>query len=396
MIRLLLVALLSCLAMPAFADSWMPAKTETIFSSNGEYRVTIMPRPLGGAVPYFRDKAAGIEPAGQDHGDSQRSPMARVERRLESGRWQVVWIAPLVNDVAPVSALLSNDGTHLATFDNWHSVGRGDHVVVIYGPRGQVVRSFSLEQILPDPYHRLLPRSISSTQWEARRELLPDGRTLELQVLPPGYKRGDGSGGPIVHIQLADGKLTRPGHWAWLRAMAGAASLESRRLEAWSRLRELRSQPLAAPGTNGTREWRAYARELLSRISGEDERMGTMVLAADGEEPSRHDRHDILMALIRFDANDSYSSLGWLFASADSAQLAGLLVEGLEARKPGSMKGARIAFVGTAAEGRQVAEAAAHAGATLVFVDRQTEFPPGDALPETPHPYWMPFPEALN
>lgn len=394
MTRLLLAALLSCLSMPVFADTWMAAKTKTILSANGDYRVTIMPRPLGGALPYFRDKAAGIEPAGQDRGDPQRSPIARVERKLESGDWQVVWIAPLVNDVAPVSALLSNDGAHLATFDNWHSVGRGDHVVVIYGSRGQVIRSFRLEQILPDPYHRHLPRSVSSTQWSVRETLLWDGLTLEIQVLQPGYKRKDEAGGPTVHIRLADGQVTWPGHQSWLRAMAMAASLESRRLEAWRHLRELRSQPLAAPGTTGTREWRAYSRELLSRIRGEDERMGSMVLAADGEEPSRHDRHDILEVLIGFGTDYSYRSHGWLFSSADSAQLAGLLVEGLEARESGFMTGTRIAFVGTAEEGRRVAEAAAHAGATLVFVDRHGEFPPGEALPETPHPYWMPFPEA--
>jgi hypothetical protein len=34
--------------------------------------------------------------------------------------------------VAPVRALVSNGGEHVVTFDNWHSGGFRDNVVVIY------------------------------------------------------------------------------------------------------------------------------------------------------------------------------------------------------------------------------------------------------------------------
>ena len=52
----------TCLAN---ADSWLPPSVETFTSADGRARVVITPRPIGGALPYFEDKVAGKEPAGQ-------------------------------------------------------------------------------------------------------------------------------------------------------------------------------------------------------------------------------------------------------------------------------------------------------------------------------------------
>jgi hypothetical protein len=43
--------------------------------------------------------------------------------------------------VAPVSALVSEDGAYLITFDNWHSMGYGDDVVVLYRTDGTLIHS---------------------------------------------------------------------------------------------------------------------------------------------------------------------------------------------------------------------------------------------------------------
>ena len=69
------------------------------------------------------------------------------------------------NDVSPVSVLVSNSGAYVVTFDNWHHVGRGSNVVVIYGPKGKLVREMGLEDFLPREKVNALPISVSSTWW---------------------------------------------------------------------------------------------------------------------------------------------------------------------------------------------------------------------------------------
>lgn len=390
MIRQLLAAILSLLAAPALADSWRPASVETTYSPNGMFRVTVVPRPIGGALPYFRDKVDGIEPAGQAPGNPQRSPMASVERKLASGDWELVWQAPLTNDVAPVSVVLSVDGRRLVTFDNWHSVGLGDDMVVIYGGSGELIRKYSLEQLLPEPYPRHLPRSVSSRRWSSEKTLLPDGQTLEIQLLPPGYTFGTDNAGPSLHLRLEDGSVSRPGHWGWLRAVVDANALEWRRLEAWKRLRERRSQPLSAPDTTDARDWRAYADELLSRARRPGERIGAMVLGRSGEAPARDNGHEIWNAIARADVANRYESGGFLLASPHPERLADVVTRALAAKAPGSLSGVRILFVGSPDPAGRLAQAAAHAGVDLAFIDPREPYPPGRTLPESPDPHWMP------
>lgn len=88
----------------------------------------------------------------------------------------------LVNEVAPVSALVSDDGRRLVTFDNWHAMGYGDDVVVIYRSDGTLVRKFSLEELLTAEDVRELPRSISSRYWSAWERIDPITGRLVLGI----------------------------------------------------------------------------------------------------------------------------------------------------------------------------------------------------------------------
>eukprot|EP01035_Chromulina_nebulosa_P009054 gene9054-12233_t len=86
----------------------------------------------------------GYVPIAVSLGDGKVIAQGWLERRDAAGHWSTVWRKPLVNDVSPVSALVANDGGHVVTFDNWHSMGFGDDAVVIYGPDGAVVRAMAL------------------------------------------------------------------------------------------------------------------------------------------------------------------------------------------------------------------------------------------------------------
>lgn len=173
---------------PAGADSWVPPQTETYVSADGSHRLTVTPRAIRGALPYFEDKVEGREPAGQSPGGA-REARALLERREADGRWREVWQRALPNDVAPVRALVADGGRYVATFDNWHSLGFGDNVVVIYGEAGRLIRSFRLDELLSDDEIERLPRSVSSIAWGGEHRFSADGTRLVLKIARPGSGR---------------------------------------------------------------------------------------------------------------------------------------------------------------------------------------------------------------
>lgn len=391
--RLLVLLVLMLGSASAGADSWAPPRTEITLSPNEQSRVTVVPRPLSGALAYFGDKVQGAEPAGQPEGEEQSSPIARVEQLDASGKWRRVWQMPLVNDVGPTSVLLTNDASFLVTFDNWHSAGFGDDVVAIYDHRGKLVRKLALEQILPPAYVHHLPRSVSSRWWGGDDHALVDSdRLVELRIVPPGDSMSGGSKYVSVRIRLADGVVMPPSGKAWERALAMANALESQRLAAWEDLRRLRASLLVSPASRDTKKWRHYMFELRDRIAPEDQMMGGMVLAAPDEDRGFHDADDISGMIERHDDDEKFAWASSILASPTSARLAALLVESLRERADSSMKNAHVVFVGTLSEGKQVIEAAKRSGAKISVVDRSTPFPPGEPLPQTPPPHWMPSP----
>jgi hypothetical protein len=182
-LKRLMLALALLAAAPACADSWMPPQQASYVSPDKKTRFTVIPRRLKDQLAYFSDKVDGKEPAGQPQGGEPRA-RGILERR--SGKaWVKVWEAPLVNEVAPVSALVANGGNYVVTFDNWHSVGVGENVVVIYRAGGSIVRSLKLFDILPEDYVRALPRTISSMWWSGENVLSKDGRHALLKIVIP-------------------------------------------------------------------------------------------------------------------------------------------------------------------------------------------------------------------
>lgn len=376
----------------AIGDSWVSPSTEVTLSANGQYRVTVVPRPLGGPLAYFEDKVEGTEPAGQREGETQLSPMASVEAREAGDEWRLVWQMPLVNDVAPVNVLLADNASFLVTFDNWHSVGYGDDVVVIYDREGHPAHTYSLEQILPAAYVHHLPRSVSSRWWGGKHALVEGDRYVELRVARPAERFGREEDYVPVRIRLADGEVLLPDGEAWDQAIATANTLEEERIAAWQALRELRATPLVPPDAADTRSWRRYMLELRERLPTEAGRMGGMVLAAPGEEPGFDDADDITGWIEDYDEKEPWRGKDLILVSPDAERLTALLAESLLARADGSMAGAHVVFVGTPAEGQQVIEAAKASGARISIVDRTAAFPPGEPLPATPPPLWRPMP----
>lgn len=254
-------------ATAAHADSWMMPTRHTFMSANGAVRLTVEPGQLRSQFAYYDDKVKNREPAGRRAGETRHTAQATLERSV-GGRWTAVWRGPLANEVAPVSALVGNDGAHVVTFDNWGSTGYGDNVVVLYGADGRLVRALRLDQILPADYVEALPRSVSSLQWSGDHRLSPDGRRLLVAVVIPDDSEPFTRNRPTVEIavDLDTGTVTPPSGPAWDHALAQAKRVAAAREASEAARRAAFVAPLLAPQMTGEREWHQYMLEAFFRL----------------------------------------------------------------------------------------------------------------------------------
>ena len=229
--------------------------------------------------------------------------------------------------------------------------------------------------------------SVSSRHWGWEHRLVDSDTAVELQVLQPGSTLGPAGSYVPVRIRLADGALIPSAGSAWRHAMVRLGELEAERQARWEQFRRMRTSPLPVPSSRDTRVWSIYRFELGARLFGDDSLgFGSIVLAAPGA--SSGDADDDVAHWIDDWRREPHYHTRFLFVSPTSDRLASTLVASLSKRRAGSMKGLHLVFVGTAAEGKRVSGAAAHAGARLTFVDRAKPFHPGRPLPSIPPDYF--------
>ena len=367
---LLLGMLLSLLlAASAFADSWAPPSVHSYSSPNGEWKLTVYPRGLTNQLDYFRDKVDGKPNAGGIPGDTQASPIGHMQRK-QGGRWQTVWKAPLVNDVSPVEAVVSNDGTTV-TFDNWHSVGWGDDAVVLYAADGRRARAFGLSAFLPKYYINAVPRSVSSIHWRGKPRIDEATRELVIPVVVPSADEDaahtDKERFVDVRFGLADGALVPMAGQAWTEANDAAVKENARR----ERLAEEQMQrfiaPLAAPREDDMLGWHVYLRDAFFRLDPDWEEgypSAHVVPLPDDPEfaSSATDVGDTL-------SDDINADGAIMVASPSQAALVQALQQQARRAKPGALVKARVYVAADDAHMPEVRAALAHTGARLIQLD---------------------------
>ncbi|MGQ0588716.1 MAG: hypothetical protein ACT4N8_04175 [Sphingosinicella sp.] len=248
------------------ADQWMPPKVETYVSTDGRARLTVTPRRISDSLEYFEDKVAGREPAGRPAGNNQTSASGQLEV-LGDGQWRTVWNGPLLNDVAPAEVLVANGGQRVVTFDNWHSVGHGENVIVIYNGTGRPIRSLRLTDVLPDYYLDALPHTASSLLWGGEHRIDEANGRLILSIAVPTRDRPRANPTYLdLPVSLATGEpeaATGP-DWEAARAAACRNLVEMRqyRLQRQAYLRA----PLVGPEGSVEPDWHEYLREAVARI----------------------------------------------------------------------------------------------------------------------------------
>lgn len=275
----LLVA--SLLAVPLRADSWAPPTVDIYTSSDGHARAIITPRDLDSQLAYFQDKVEGVEPAGQKQSGSDKAN-ATLERKL-SGRWTVAWKAPLANGVAPVEAIVRDDGAYLVTFDDWHSVGHGPNAVVIYGLKGERIARLALADIVPADYIEALPHSVSSINWRGDPRFSKDGRHVVIPVVIPSGNFSSTPNTVDFSIRLVDGSVLPLDTVAWKKAVEVASSVRAAQIAEARAAKEAFFAPLLGPKTNTERDWHHYLREAVARLKGDYETSSTTVLRSPGD-----------------------------------------------------------------------------------------------------------------
>lgn len=83
---------------------------------------------------------------------------------IEKDKKTLVWSRPLINDTAPVQALVADSGDYVVTMDEWHEVGKLP--LVIYGNDGRLIQVHNLDSLgLAGVRH--IEVTVSSVWWSA-------------------------------------------------------------------------------------------------------------------------------------------------------------------------------------------------------------------------------------
>ena len=358
------------------ADTWAPPGVESYESADGTWKLTIYPRVLTSQLGYFKDKVAGKQNAGGVPGDTQKSPIGHMQH-LQDGQWRTAWKLPLVNDVSPVSALVSNGGVTV-TLDNWHSVGWGDDAVAIYAADGRRIRKFGLSSFLPKYYIHTLPRSVSSIHWHGEPSIDEAKQQLVIPVTVPTpesqeWARGDETGSVDVHFRLSDGEFVPQAGDEWTSALDSARQANERRKEREAEARARFIAPLLPPGDGDTRAWYDYLIEAFFRLGLKEEYgyPGTEVV------PLRNDpKFDLLAGYLGDALSDDLHQDGVLMLASPSQDvLAEVIAEKAAHAKPGFLATTRIYVAADDAHMPAIRKALARTGAEVIQLDINTQIP---------------------
>jgi len=170
------------------ADLWEDYKVTEYFSVNKKYRLVVTPTFT--PEKYFKWKNFEMTKAIHNKGiDKRRAKFFKTLTAKDTvlipchGRLfcitgtdtVLIWERKLLNNICPVSAIVSNDGSSIITFDNWFTSGYGGNVMVVYNEKGDAKRTYSLSEISPYPlndYHT----SVSSIWWKSDAKFINKGK----------------------------------------------------------------------------------------------------------------------------------------------------------------------------------------------------------------------------
>ena len=158
------------------ADVWDNPHVKKYYSQNKEYILVVTPQIIPSKYYewyYYQNKHPQTKKILRRKEKFMRNisdqdtvliPCTAELFRINKADTNLLWKKPLLNYNCPVNAIVANDGSSIATFDNWYSRGYGVNVFVIYNEKGEAKRTYKLDEITPFPLNDFM-RSISSIYW---------------------------------------------------------------------------------------------------------------------------------------------------------------------------------------------------------------------------------------
>lgn len=371
-----LVFLLATLqfASPAYADKWRAPTTQQYRSANGAWRLTVEPHLSSDQTSYLRDQPEGRARPGGGEGNTQTAAigaMARCAQDVCTPSWQ----RNLLNGVAPVSVVVTDDG-HVMTLDNWTSMGFGPHVVVLYDPTGSPVAKYALTDFLPKEYVKALPRSVSSLHWRGSPRIDEDGVRIVVPVVVPSEAAEEEDDARTRYVDVAfdprDGAVALPTPDVWTSALRQAASalVTQRALLAEELAQAL--APLLPPASDELRDWHAYLREAYSRLDKDDTAFPATLVLPLSTAPDYQEEVQRLRSRL-YETEDPEVIM---LAALSQDTLLDLLKKEATHVRPGVPAWSRIYLLFDEARFKQASLLFAPSGATLVQID------PARAIPQ--------------
>jgi len=172
----------------AKADIWDNPSVKTYYSENKEFKLVITPQKISNKYYLWNYYKSNKYPQTKkilkqkekfmrsiSVNDTIRIPCTGELYQINGTDSVLIWKRPLLNEVCPVYAIVANDGSSIATFDNWYSTGYGVNVFVVYDEKGNVKRTYKLEEITPFPLNDYM-MTISSLHWNAGGKYIDNER----------------------------------------------------------------------------------------------------------------------------------------------------------------------------------------------------------------------------
>jgi len=128
--------------------------------------------------------------------------------------------------------------------------------------------------------------------------------------------------------------------------------------------------PVSVPTGDSQSEWVAYVSDTVARNMGNITNQPYVYLLPGESSEDFEGNYERLAEKVMGDIARGVLRGNMLaFSSPASAKIADIVVEAFAGVTPESMKGVRLLFIGTAADGERVREAVTPAGLDYVFVD---------------------------
>ena len=169
------------------ADIWDTPNVRIYYSQNKEYKLVVTPQVIPDKYYewyYYQNKHPQTKKilhkqekfmrniSGQD---TILIPCTAELFKITETDNALIWKKPLLNYTCPVYAVVANDGSSIATFDNWYSKGYGVNVFVVYNEKGEAKKTYKLEEITPYPLNDY-SRTVSSIHWNSEAKYIDNLR----------------------------------------------------------------------------------------------------------------------------------------------------------------------------------------------------------------------------